>query len=172
MERWDENTVKAARKGDRAAFQTLYQNVYQDLYRYAFLVLKNKQDAEDAVSETVVDAYSGIGRLKNTCSFSVWMFRILSCKVKRRLKYYALREEEPLDEVAPLLSDREDCSSRTELMTVISSLEDADRQIVLLSVIGCYTSREIAEILSMNPSTVRSKLSRALQKLNGMLSEN
>ena len=47
-----------AQNGDKAAFQELYQEVYKDLYHYALFVLKNKQDAEDVVADTVVDAFT------------------------------------------------------------------------------------------------------------------
>ena len=69
--------VKRARKGDRHAFSLLYQEIYADLYRYACFVLRNSQDAEDAVSEAVADAYATIGRLRGEDAFQkCWMFTI------------------------------------------------------------------------------------------------
>ena len=49
--------VKQAKASDAAAFAELYESVYKDLYRFAYYTLKHPQDAEDVVSETVIDAY-------------------------------------------------------------------------------------------------------------------
>ena len=73
-------------------FIELYTAVYKDLYRYALYVLGNREDAEDAVSEAVVDAYAEFGKLRDKGAFKGWIFKILSAKCKRRLK---ADEDEP-----------------------------------------------------------------------------
>ena len=45
-------------------FSEMYETVYRDLYRYALCLMKNPQEAEDAVSEAVVAAYENIHKLK------------------------------------------------------------------------------------------------------------
>ena len=75
--------VSAAKKGDRDAFSQLYQEVYKDLYKFALYCLKDPSDAEDAVSETVLDAWQGVDRLLEDSAFRPWIFRILSAKCKR-----------------------------------------------------------------------------------------
>ena len=49
--------VKSAKKGNRHSFAVLYSQIYKELYRYALFTLRNQQDAEDCVSEAVIDAY-------------------------------------------------------------------------------------------------------------------
>ena len=53
--------VCRAQSGDTGAFAQLYEGVYQDLYRFALYVLKHPQDAQDVVSDTVMDAFAQIG---------------------------------------------------------------------------------------------------------------
>ena len=53
----DRLLVKRAKRGDVDAFAELYGKIYEKLYRFAFYMLKNAQDAEDAVSEAVTDAF-------------------------------------------------------------------------------------------------------------------
>ena len=77
-----------ARQGSKEAFAQLYQAVYQDLYRFALYVLKNPEDAQDAVAETVADAYAEIKKLRDSEAFKGWIFKILSNKCKRKLKEY------------------------------------------------------------------------------------
>ena len=70
--------IKQAKSGDTDAFANLYRIYYTDLYRFALYTLKNPADAEDAVSETVIDAFASIRKLRLEASFKAWIFKILS----------------------------------------------------------------------------------------------
>ena len=84
-----------AKQGNKEAFGELYKAVYQDMYRFALYILKNPEDAQDAVAETVADAYASITKLRDCEAFKGWIFKILSNKCKRKLKEYT-RKTEPL----------------------------------------------------------------------------
>ena len=56
--------VKQAKLGKKEAFAELYETVYEDMYRFALYVLKDRDDAEDAVAETVADAFESIWKLR------------------------------------------------------------------------------------------------------------
>ena len=86
--------VRQAKHGSTDAFASLYQEVYEDLYRFAVYVLQDPADAQDAVSETVTDAFASIGQLRSEQAFRGWIFRILSAKCKRRRKEYTNRTVE------------------------------------------------------------------------------
>ena len=86
--------VRRARKQDASAFARLYQEIYKDLYKFALYTLKDPHDAEDVVSDTVMDAYAGIKGLKKEESFRAWIFRILSNKCRRKLKEYVNKTTE------------------------------------------------------------------------------
>ncbi|MGI5894099.1 MAG: RNA polymerase sigma factor [Candidatus Merdivicinus sp.] len=164
------NLVSAAKKGDKSAFSQLYQEVYQDLYKFAFYCLKNETDAEDAVSDAVMDAWESLPKLRQDDSFRAWMFKILSAKCKRKMKYYAARREETdLSEVEiPVTADREEA---LELKRAMALLNDEERLILSLIIFGGYDSGEVADMLRLNRNTVRSKHSRALAKLREALSQ-
>ena len=96
--------VKAAKKGDRHSFAILYAEIYKDLYKYALFTLRSVEDAEDCVSEAVVDAYKTIGNLKNEAHFKAWFFKILTVKCKRKIKeYYKNQQNE--DELSTSFGD-------------------------------------------------------------------
>ena len=154
--------VKQAKASDAAAFAELYETVYKDLYRFAYYTLKHPQDAEDVVSETVIDAYRGIHRLRSEEAFQGWIFKILSNKCKRKLKEY-VGKTLTLDETLPL--PEADYATGYDMHTAFSQLADDERLIVSMAVFGGYTSKEIGKILHMNDNTVRSRQSRALAKL-------
>ena len=69
-------------------FSEMYETVYRDLYHYALCLMKNPQEAEDAVSEAVVAAYENIHKLKKEEAFRSWIFTILTNKCKKRLKKF------------------------------------------------------------------------------------
>ncbi|MDD6237331.1 MAG: RNA polymerase sigma factor [Clostridiales bacterium] len=171
MEKNTDLIIINAQNGDKAAFQELYQEVYKDLYHYALFVLKNKQDAEDVVADTVVDAFYSIKKLRSPASFKAWIFKILSSKVKQKLKEYARDKKEDIETIYPDLQDHSSMTAQVEIFSVLGHLPETEQQIVLLSIIGRYTSTEIGQILSLNAATVRSKLSRSLTKLRCLFTE-
>lgn len=163
-------------------FIRLYTGVYKDLYRFALYSLHNEADAEDAVSEAVVDAYAGFAKLRDQGAFRSWIFTILSAKCRRRLKEYvdktlplpeeAVSAEEgsaPPEYPDRLISRMPDVEGKMVLWEAFGQLEKTERLIVSLSVIGGYEGREIARELSMNHNTVRTVRRRALEKLRRML---
>lgn len=160
--------IRRARAGDKQAFAQLYVQQKDRLYRYAYFQLGNAQDAQDAVSDCVVEAYCGIAQLQSEKAFAAWIFRILyrvCCAAIRRNA--DRRVEEPLEDNAHLA--REDTHLAPELEEALAILSPEDKDIVLLSVVAGYKTREIAEMLHLNHATVRSKLSRALAKMKTFL---
>lgn len=163
--------IKKAKSGDAEAFADLYRSIYADLYRFALYTLKNPTDAEDAVSETVMDAFTSIHKLRSEASFKTWIFQILSIKCKRRFLEY----KNFGDELTTDIPDKEishDLAADIDLRNCFFGLKDDERLIISMHIFAGYTSREIAKVLHMNANTVRSKESRALKKLSEQLSDS
>lgn len=163
--------VKRAKHGDTNAFAELYGSIYKKLYQFALYTLKNPQDAEDVVSEAVTDAFATIGQLKREEAFSSWMYRIVANKCNRKMREYYESKEELTEENA-----KEDngvwCDTREEYIDVRKTffeLPKEDRLIVGMHVFLGYKTREIAQILQMNENTVRSRESRAIQRMGSRL---
>lgn len=160
-----EELAVLAKKGDADAFSKLYEMVYRDLYRFALCTMKHPQDAEDAVSEAVVKAYGNIRKLRKTEAFRSWIFQILVnvCKKKWSSREY---EDQPILEE---MSEEKDYALAQDVRNAFSILSEEERMIVSLSVFGGYKSAEIGEMLHLNANTVRSKQSRALEKMSLIL---
>ena len=151
-------------------FIELYAGIYKDLYRYALYVLGNREDAEDAVSETVVDAYAGFEKLRDKGAFRSWIFKILSIKCKRKLKSYLNRDSELDEQVDALVfKEAEDVAGKVDVQNAFARLDDRERQILALSVIAGYEGDEVSKLMNMNHNTVRTVKSRALEKMRKML---
>ena len=162
------NLIARASAVDKQAFARRYLQHKGSLYRYAYFKLGNAQDAQDAVSDCIVEAYAGISRLKSEKAFVSWLFKILYRKCCAVLSGYSSRQAETsLDEGEEIPVS--DSHLAPELEEALGILAPEDRDIVLLSVIAGYKTREIAEMLGINHATVRSKLSRALAKMKEFL---
>lgn len=159
--------VRLAKFRDTHAFARLYETVYKDLYRFALYTLRHPQDAEDAVSETVVDAFAQIQSLKDAAAFRSWIFRILSAKCSRRIRQYINAPSELPDE---LREEAFPVCEQVDIRRALDSLPEEDRLIISMSIFAGYSSQEIGDLLKMNPGTVRSRQSRALKKLESLLS--
>ena len=158
--------VERAKKKDKEAVAKLYELVYQDMYRFALYTLKNPQDAEDVVSDTVMDAYATIQKLREASAFKSWIFRILSNKCRRKMKDYVNKTVELPED----LSGKGDFTDDVAVREAFMKLDDEERVIISMSIFAGYSSREIGLILQKNDNTVRSDKSRALKKMEQMLS--
>lgn len=156
-----------------------YEVVYRDLYRYALFSLGNAQDAEDVVSDAVMDAYKERESLKEIERFRSWIFTILVRKCKQKRKEYALKKDVSYEQVTDNNAsekylekdDGVDLQERVMMRQMLMNLDAEERQIILLHVIGGYTGKEIGKMLGMLPATVRSKEHRALKKLRQQIQE-
>lgn len=153
--------IRKARRGDIQAFGVLYGRIYKELYRFALYTMKQPQDAEDVVSEAVISAYENLHTLKKEESFRGWIFTILSNQCKKHFRMKG-RTEELKEEI---VVKEEDYAEKQDVRAALMQLSEEDRMIVVCSILGGYPSEEIGRIMQMNPATVRSRKSRALEKL-------
>ncbi|MBR2547290.1 MAG: sigma-70 family RNA polymerase sigma factor [Eubacterium sp.] len=179
--------------GSRDAFCDLYDLYRVRLYRYAYYRLRDRDDAEDAVSSCVLSAWEQIRKLKEPGAFPAWIFRILkgSCAavIKAQIERKKLISLDP-DGKAELSTDGEEsrefevqtaASGDTEnekapdpetnaiLMEALNTLDEESREMVLLSAVGGLTGRDIGEIYDMPQGTVRSRLSRSFAAMRKLM---
>lgn len=168
--------VTLAQGGSAEAFGELYELYYKEMYRYACCITGNEDLAQDAISDAVLSAFKQIKSLKNPDVFKGWLFKILCASCKRHYtnnqhrKSLVYIDESDTDFAGPLGYDDIDIS--VDLKKAIAQLSKEEQEIVLLSVVSNYKSHEIADILDMTASTVRSKLNRALKKLRKTLEKS
>lgn len=161
--------VQRAVTGDKEAFAGLYTRYKDSLYRYAFFRLGNDSDAQDAVSACIICAYESIRSLRDAQSFRAWIFRILyrcCCAVIK-----AQREQSERSDSADMerIAAEDSHLLGVEIREALGQLDHIDRDIILLSAVAGYNSREIASLTGMKPTTVRSRLSRSLKKMRAFL---
>ncbi|MCL2069030.1 MAG: sigma-70 family RNA polymerase sigma factor [Oscillospiraceae bacterium] len=172
----DVKKIEAARSGDKDMFAWVYDTVAPDLYKVALYTLGNPHDAEDAVSETFIEAYRGIAKLRDPASFKFWIMKILSARCKRKIKEYIKnRAHVDIEDFAANLADASDtggdAAQRVTVINALGMLTEQERLIVSLAVVQGYSMREVSAITGSPQGTVSSKLHRALGKLRKMVEQ-
>lgn len=168
----DTEIVRSAKEGNRESFAQVYDMIAPELYRVALYTLGNEQDAEDAVSETFVEAYKGIKNLRDEGSFKRWMMTILSVRCKRHIAgYIKERKNIDIDDILeePSMPDGVSPSDKISVWDAVGTLSEDERQIIMLATVQGYTTREVSEMLELPHGTVSSKLHRTLKKLRRIL---
>lgn len=134
-------------------------------YRYAYSVLLSKQDAEDAVSETILKAFEHLNDLKHIQKMKSWMFQILANTCKTSLSKRKTISNDRYENV----QDTQNREEYMDLYSCICSMEPKFREVVILYYFDELKTREIAKILNISEGTVKSRLSRAREKLQKYL---
>lgn len=153
---------------DISDFLEHYSQICQELYCFALYTLKNPQDAEDIVSDTVLAAYEQWDRLRSKKAFRSWIFKILSNKCNQKMRTY-YQNSLPLEQAETSLTHSPDFTRDIGVRSAFAQLKEEEQLIVALYVFGGYKEREIASMLKQNYNTVRSKYHRALDKMKGAL---
>lgn len=164
-----ENLVVQAQNGDADAFGELYSIYAKDMFRFALYYTGSHFLAEDAVSDAALFAFEKLGQLKKTDSFKPWLFKILfnCCKKQQKEKALSLKKAELSS--AQNIPESGGQLETVAVKTALAMLETDEREVVLLSFFGGYSSGEIGKMLSMTGGSVRSKKSRAVAKLREMM---
>jgi RNA polymerase sigma-70 factor (ECF subfamily) len=170
-----------ARRGDEAAFAALVKDHESAIFNLCYRLLGDSAEAEDAAQETFVRAYHHLREYDRNRSFKTWLFAIAShyCIDRlRRRRYLALSlEADPplqhpaLHEPAP---GPEECAllhERSELVQdLLDQLAPKDRTVVVLRYWHNLPYSEIARMMGVTLSAVKSRLHRARVELAQRLS--
>jgi RNA polymerase sigma-70 factor (ECF subfamily) len=128
-------------------------------------------DAEDLVQETFVQAYLNLAAFRGHCSFYTWLYRIAlnlaySSARRRRVRKALERTREVSDEIpadsAASPSERMERAEESErIRRALAALSEEHRALLVLRGVEGFDYQTIAEVMHLNPGTVRSRLHRA-----------
>lgn len=154
------------KSGDKEAFRQFYDAYANTAIRTASAITRNREQAKDAVQETFIRVYRQIGSYNASLPFDPWFYRILTNECLRIMKkestyskYIELSEQSTPSKENQLF----------DLYSLIQSLEDHQRIPIILKYIKGFSEKEIAEILSLNQNTVKSRLFKGRKRLKEQL---
>ena len=172
--------VRKVLGGDANAFETLVLEYEKNVYNIALRMTGNSEDAADMTQEAFIKAYNSLQSFRGDSKFSVWLYRIVSnvcldfLRSKNRRPTVSLSVEDDDGEDAQLdvadesqspelLLDRK--LTRDSVRRGLDSLPPDYRQILLLREIQGLSYDEIAQALSLEVGTVKSRILRARKRL-------
>lgn len=141
---------------------------YRKYYKIVYTYLYNKDDVLDVLQEASYKAILNVDKLKKPEYADTWIIRIMineSLAVLRERKKIFIG----LDSLAE--ESKEDEIKDMDLENAMNRLENDEREIIIMKYMGDYTFDEIAERLSLNINTVKSRTYRALAKLKDIMGD-
>lgn len=165
--------VKKAKRGNKDAFEKLIIYYQNDLYKIAKTRLRENDDIDDAIQETIISAYQSINKLFNVSKFKAWLITILINKCNYIYKQKEKNKSVSYDyiEAEKHISQRLEFESSTDFDSLMNLLNQDEKTILVLYYYEGYKLKEIARILKIKDSTVRSKILRAKKKIKNNLEE-
>lgn len=175
--------IDAARQGDVGSFNQLVLSYQSMVYNFAYRILGDRHAAADATQDAFISAFKAIGKFRGG-SFKAWLLRIVTNACYDQLRRKQRQPSTSLDallvlEPAPTQSltdsreSPEEYTVRQELSKVIQigigSLPPEQRITLVLADVQGFSYQEIAGVTGVSLGTVKSRLSRARNKLRDFL---
>ena len=160
--------VKLAKK-DKSVFSELIQANLTSMYRVAKGILSSQDDIEDALQTTTLIAFDKINTLRNDKYFKTWLIRILinECNKLYNRNRKSLKDIKEVKEESYTI----DKSINIDLYNAINKLSDELRVTTILFYFNDLTYKEISKVLDIPEGTVKSRISRAKDRLYIMLKD-
>lgn len=177
----DRLLVARAQAGSRSAFGELYERHRTRIYHAAFRILRNAQDAEDAVQRSFQRAFTNLGKFRGDSAFATWMTRIAINEALMMLRQRRsetrvvqnssdgeyessavdLTDEGPTPEEVLFANERRDIVSQA-----IACLRESLRTVVVLRELQGLTVRETARHLGLSVAAVKARVFHAKRCLH------
>ena len=177
--------IDAAREGDPLAFEQLIHLYEKRVFALTRRMCKNPSDAEEAAQEAFLAAWQGLKFFRGESSFSTWLYRLASnaCVdvLRKEGRHQAaagpsLDDEETMleipDEAATPHTLAEQAELKKQIEEGLAALPEEYRTVLVLREIHQQSYDEIAEILSLDLGTVKSRISRGRKRLRKFLLES
>lgn len=161
--------VLKAQRRDKDAFVTLIGLYRETMYQIAYAILKNNEDAADAMQDTILICWEKIDTLRHARYFKTWLTRIL---INRCNRLYSQRSRTTDLNEGTFSSVSPDPASRVEWQEMMQQLTDNQRIVVELYYAQQFKIHEIADILDITSSAVKNRLHTARKVLKQYISSN
>ena len=178
----EQQMVSAAQQGDMEAFEALIHLYEKRVFALTLRMCGNREDAAEAAQEAFLAAWQGLAFFRGDSSFSTWLYRLASnaCVdlLRRESRHrtaagLSLGDEELNLDVPDPAPSPQDAAERQELREEIerglSALSPEHREVLILREIHQLRYDEIADSLSLDVGTVKSRISRARKQLRNFL---
>ena len=167
--------IERARGGDGTAYSALVREHQEIAFRIAYVICGSAADAEDVAQDAFVKAYRALPRFRSGEPLRPWLLAIVANEARNRRRAAGRRAALVLRAAGEGRSSGEAASSpeaallagerRDALLAGLGRLGDRDRTVIACRYLLELTEAETAAALGVRPGTVKSRLSRALERL-------
>ncbi len=169
--------IQRAQRGDKEAFGQIYKIYLKKIYRYIYYMIQNRQLAEDITQNAFIKAWKALPSFAFTKNgtFQAYLF-----KIARNLltDYQRKKKDISLELIADVVKSDEDLidyvTRKEEEKTVgnaLATLDDDERQIVVLRYFEELSFSEISKIVGKNEGAIRVQVHRILIKLKNRIKD-
>lgn len=166
-----EELVEQAQAGDIAAYEQLVERFQEIAFRAAYLVTRDAGEAEDAAQEAFMKAFRALDRFRPGFPFRPWLLQIVTNEARNRRRAAARREQLAL-RVLPAAhsgfwpeAQTDGIELREAVAAAIGRLSDEDQTVIAYRYFLDLSGAEMAQALGCPRGTIKSRLSRALERL-------
>lgn len=159
--------VERAADGDAGAFSRLVEAHWDRLVRLARSVVGDA-DAEDAVQDALVRAWSKLPGLRRPDAFSTWVARVV---LRRCFRYRRRRPRLTALDDAPEPRHHSGVDAGLDVERLLAALAPRQRAVMHLTAVEGLADSEIAELMGITPASVRSHRRRARQALEARMAD-
>lgn len=153
----------------RLPVETLVERYHQNLFAVAFNVCKNREDAEEVVQDAFIQYHLKRLEFQSEEHIRAWLIRVTINKAKNATRTFWRRHRTSLEETMAALNFNDQESE--QLFEAVMALPQKYRIVVHLFYYEDYSVHEMAELLSLSESNVKTRLSRARAMLRDTLKE-
>jgi RNA polymerase sigma-70 factor (ECF subfamily) len=175
------------RRGDQRSWEQLVRQYSRMMLAVARRVLRNEDDARDAVQDAFLNAFRALPRFRGEARLSTWLRRIVTNAARMKLRAAKHRSEVNIDCLPPLFNEQGrhakpvsalllgtealllSQETRLHVHACIERLPAVSRAIVILRDIEDVNTAEAANILGITPNAVKLRLHRARQAMRTLL---
>jgi RNA polymerase sigma-70 factor (ECF subfamily) len=157
--------VAAAISGDEGAFDALVGPLIEPGFKLAAVMLRDSEEARDAVQEACVTAWRKLAQLRDETHIRSWFLTIVAnqCRTRRRAKWWSVVRLPAVHSAEE--ASRRDWESQLDLDRQLRTLPDRQRIALFLFFYEDLPLTEVAKILDVSPQAAKSLVHRALDKL-------
>jgi RNA polymerase sigma-70 factor (ECF subfamily) len=188
----DADVIARSKRGDHQAFRVLVERYQGRAYRLALRVLRNEEQARDAVQDAFLKVYGSLAKFEGRSGFYTWLYRLVMnvcLDIKRRDRsgrQVEWEEERSLEiaqgaealapgsvdpEAASPAAQLERAELREVMLRAVEALPEAARRTLELREVDGLSYAEIAEVLGVPKGTVMSRLFYARRRVQSALVE-
>ncbi len=171
----DAELVVRARAGDAGALRDLVERYYDACWRYAYRMLGDRADAEDAAQETFLRALAALATYEERSQFREWLFTILVNQCRnalvsrsRRERRFVSSDEFPVQEHG-LRAAEPPAMADDELAQAVARLEPEQREALLLRFGEGMDYAQMSLATGASQSALKMRVKRGCDRLRGML---